>query len=58
MSSHGTISTRSNQLVREHFRRDGGAKKEYSTKEQAVLDQPTKRPYECGFCNHWHVSST
>lgn len=44
--------------TRQHFRRDGGAKKGYATRrEAAAKSNPKQKEYLCSFCGLWHVGA-
>lgn len=42
--------------TRQHFRRDGRAKRGYGSQAEARAAANLSREtvYECGFCNQWH----
>jgi hypothetical protein len=47
--------------TREHFKRDGVAKKTYLSKEKAdaaAAIHPNMNSYHCRFCGHYHLGNS
>jgi hypothetical protein len=47
-----------NELIREHFNKDGQPKKQYPSRSAAEFNGAyyDQEPYECGFCGKWHLA--